>query len=98
MPSLKFEGEYPLGKYRFDESALPVEVELEVFNPFIPMDLKNSAIPCAIYTVTAKNTSSVPVKVDLLAAQKNALGYQRTNAKERANRKKPTSARTKIGS
>ena len=75
MPSLKFEGEYPLGKYRFDEPALPVEVELEVFNPFIPMDLKNSAIPCAIYTITAKNNSSTPVKVDLLAAQKNALGY-----------------------
>uniref|UniRef100_UPI003565C463 GH116 family glycosyl-hydrolase n=1 Tax=Pontiella sp. TaxID=2837462 RepID=UPI003565C463 len=75
MPSLKFEGEYPFAKYRFEEPALPVEVELEVFNPLIPMDLKNSAIPCAIYTVTAKNTSSSPVTVDVLAAQKNALGY-----------------------
>ena len=81
MPSLKFEGEYPLGKYRFDEPALPVEVQLEVFNPFIPMDLKNSAIPCAIYTVTAKNTTSTPVKVDLLAAQKNALGYHERKGK-----------------
>ncbi len=75
MPSLKFEGEYPFAKYRFEEPALPVEVELEVFNPLIPMDLKNSAIPCAVYTVTAKNTSSSPVIVDVLAAQKNALGY-----------------------
>ncbi|MEI6891443.1 MAG: GH116 family glycosyl hydrolase [Pontiella sp.] len=75
MPSLKFEGEYPLAKYRFDEPALPVEVELEVFNPFIPMELKSCAIPCAIYTVTAKNTSLSPVKVDVLAAQKNALGF-----------------------
>ncbi|WP_345684281.1 GH116 family glycosyl hydrolase [Novipirellula caenicola] len=75
MPSLKFEGEYPLGTYRFEEPALPVEIELQVFNPFLPMDLKNSAIPCAIYTITAKNTSSARVKVDVLAAQKNALGY-----------------------
>ncbi|WP_442506788.1 GH116 family glycosyl hydrolase [Novipirellula sp. SH528] len=75
MSSLKFEGEYPFAKYRFDEPELPVEVELEVFNPFIPMDLKHSAIPCAIYTVTAKNTSSSPVKVDVLAAQANALGF-----------------------
>ncbi len=75
MPSLKFEGEYPFAKYRFEEPALPVEVELEVFNPLIPMDLKNSAIPCAIYTVTARNTSSSPVTVDVLAAQRNALGY-----------------------
>ena len=75
MSSLKFEGEYPFGKYIFEEQALPVEVELEVFNPFIPMDLKSCAIPCAIYTVTAKNTSQAKVKVDVLAAQKNALGF-----------------------
>ncbi len=75
MSSLKFEGEYPLSKYCFKEPALPVEVELEVFNPFIPMDLKHSAIPCAIYTVTVTNPSSSKVKVDIVAAQKNALGY-----------------------
>ncbi|MGJ8653772.1 MAG: GH116 family glycosyl hydrolase [Opitutaceae bacterium] len=75
MSSLKFEGEYPFAKYRFEESALPVEVELEVFNPFIPMDLKACAIPCAIYTVTAKNRSSSKVMVDVLSAQKNALGF-----------------------
>lgn len=75
MTSLQFEGEYPFAKYRFEEPALPVQVELEVFNPLIPMDLKNSAIPCAIYTVTARNTSSSPVKLDVLAAQRNALGY-----------------------
>ena len=75
MSSLKFEGEYPFAKYRFDEPALPVEVELEVFNPLIPLDLKNSAIPCAIYNVTVTNPSSSNVKVDLLAAQQNALGF-----------------------
>jgi uncharacterized protein (DUF608 family) len=76
MSSLKFEGEYPFAKYHFEESALPVDVTMEVFNPFIPMDLKNSAIPCVIYTVTVKNTSASQVTVDLLAAQKNALGFQ----------------------
>ncbi|MCM2369593.1 GH116 family glycosyl-hydrolase [Aporhodopirellula aestuarii] len=79
MSSLKFEGEYPLAKYRFEEPALPLEVELEVFNPFIPMDLKNSAIPCAIYTATVTNPSPSAVKVDVLAAQKNALGYAEGN-------------------
>ncbi|MDQ8180265.1 GH116 family glycosyl-hydrolase [Pelagicoccus sp. SDUM812005] len=75
MSSLKFEGEYPFAKYRFEESELPVEVELEVFNPFIPMDLKSCAIPCAIYTVKATNRSSRKATVDVLAAQKNALGF-----------------------
>ncbi|TWU34574.1 hypothetical protein Q31b_55280 [Novipirellula aureliae] len=79
MPSLKFEGEYPLAKYRFEEPSLPVEVEMEIFNPFIPMDLKHSAIPCAIYTATVTNRNSSAVKVDILAAQKNALGYAEGN-------------------
>lgn len=81
MKSLKFVGEYPFGQYKFEDSALPVEIELEVFNPFIPMDLKSCAIPCAIYTVTAKNTSGSKVKVDVLAAQKNALGYNEGKGK-----------------
>ncbi|WPJ97032.1 GH116 family glycosyl hydrolase [Coraliomargarita algicola] len=81
MKSLKFIGEYPFGQYKFEEPALPVEVELEVFNPFIPMNLKGCAIPCAIYTVTAKNTSNSKVKADVLAAQKNALGYNEGKGK-----------------
>ena len=83
MPSLTFTGEYPLGTYRFQEPALPVEVSLEVFNPFIPMDLKASAIPCAIYTVTAKNPTDKPVAVDVLAAQTNALGFNEGKGKNR---------------
>ncbi|MBK1825567.1 GH116 family glycosyl hydrolase [Haloferula rosea] len=79
MKSLKFEGEYPFARYRFEEPALPVEVEMEVFNPFIPMDLKACAIPCAVYSVTVRNPSSGPVTVDVLSAQKNALGFNEGN-------------------
>ncbi|MDF7809409.1 GH116 family glycosyl-hydrolase [Pontiellaceae bacterium B12219] len=75
MPSLRFTGEYPFATYRFEEPDLPVEMELEVFNPFTPMDAKSSAIPCIITTVKATNTSSDPVRVDVLAAQKNIVGY-----------------------
>jgi len=75
MASLRFEGEYPFARYHFEEPALPVAVELEVFNPFIPMDAKHSAIPCVIYTIKVTNLSSVPVQIDIMAAQKNAVGY-----------------------
>jgi len=78
MSSLTFEGEYPFAHFHFKEKALPVQVSLEVFNPLIPMDLKNSAIPCAIYTIKVKNTSNAPVNVTVLASQKNALGYTKS--------------------
>ncbi|MDF7823593.1 GH116 family glycosyl-hydrolase [Pontiellaceae bacterium B12227] len=75
MSSLRFTGEYPFASYRFNEPELPVKMELEVFNPFTPMDARSSAIPCVIYTVKATNPSSVSVRVDILAAQKNLVGY-----------------------
>ena len=75
MKNLKFIGEYPIARYQFEEPALPVEVELELLNPFTPMDLKSSGIPCIVSTVKVTNTSSVPVTVDVLAAQKNIVGY-----------------------
>jgi non-lysosomal glucosylceramidase len=75
MDSLTFKGEYPFANYQFEDKQLPVEVTLEVFNPFTPMDLKNSALPCVIYNVTVTNTTASPIEANVLSAQKNALGY-----------------------
>jgi len=75
MQSLTFQGEYPFGWYQFEDPALPVRVTLEAYNPMIPMDLKNSAIPCAIFRIKAINPSNAPVEVSLLASQQNAVGF-----------------------
>ncbi len=75
MQSLTFSGEYPFGWYRFKDDTLPVQVTLEAYNPLIPMDLKNSAIPCAIFRVNVSNPSDAPVEVSLLATQQNAVGF-----------------------
>lgn len=75
MDSLSFQGEYPLGWYHFNDKELPVEVTLEAYNPLIPMDVKNSAIPCGIFSFKIKNTSKKKVEVNLLATQQNAVGF-----------------------
>lgn len=74
MADLTFEGRCPFGWYRFEEPALPVRVELEVFSPFIPMNARDSGIPCAIFNVTVTNPGAEAVEVGLLAAQQNAVG------------------------
>jgi len=76
MESLSFQGEYPFGWYEFEDDAMPLKVSLEVYSPLIPMDAKNSAIPCAIFNITAVNESTEPVEVSWLAAQQNAIGYR----------------------
>lgn len=81
MDSLSFHGEYPFGWYNFWDDELPFEVTMEAYNPLIPMDLKNSAIPCGIFNVKVKNSSKDKIKINLLATQQNAVGFNgyRTN-------------------
>ena len=72
--ALSFRGEYPFGWYTFEDDGLPIRASLEVFSPMIPLDEKNSAIPCAIFNLTAENASKEPVEVSFLATQRNAVG------------------------
>jgi len=53
----EFKGEYPFGEARISDSSLPLQVTLTAWNPFIPLDDKNSGIPCAILEYTLHNIS-----------------------------------------
>ena len=75
MEKLQFRGEYPFGWFDFADTSLPVKVSLEVFNPLVPLDARDSAIPCVISNVTVTNTGHELVKVDLLAVQLNPVGF-----------------------
>lgn len=75
MEKLEFRGEYPFGWFDFIDPALPVKVSLEVFNPLVPLNAADSALPCLISNVTVTNTSEKPVEVNLLSAQLNPVGF-----------------------
>lgn len=74
VKSLSFTGQYPLANYRFEDRALPVTVSMEVFSPLVPMNARDSSIPCVVFNLTATNSSATPVHVTFLAAQQNAVG------------------------
>jgi uncharacterized protein (DUF608 family) len=59
-----FTGEYPFGEPRLIDSSIPLEVNLAGWNPFIPLDDKNSGIPCVILEYTLRNTSHQPVEYE----------------------------------
>ncbi len=73
--ALSFRGEYPFGWYDFKDANVPVKISMETFSPLVPLDVRNSAIPCAIFNFTAANPTDRPVEVSFLAAQQNAVGY-----------------------
>jgi uncharacterized protein (DUF608 family) len=51
-------GEYPFGEAAISDASVPLQVALTAWNPFIPLDDKDSGIPCAILEYTLHNSSS----------------------------------------
>lgn len=56
-----FRGEFPFAEVHFADSAVPLAVTLVAWNPMIPLDDKDSGIPCAILEYTLHNASAAAV-------------------------------------
>ncbi len=69
------EARMPFTELRYRVAPLPVDVSLEAFSPFIPLDARNSALPLAFFTFSVWNRSATPVRVALFMAQRNIVGY-----------------------
>jgi uncharacterized protein (DUF608 family) len=59
--SSTFRGEYPFGAVQLSDPNIPLEVTINGFSPFIPLDDKNSSIPGLVLRYTLKNRTSEPV-------------------------------------
>jgi len=59
-----FKGEYPFGEATLSDASLPLQVKITGWNPFIPLDDKNSGLPCAILEYALHNTSSHAVEYE----------------------------------
>jgi uncharacterized protein (DUF608 family) len=60
-----FKGEYPFGEATTTDPAIPLQLTVTAWNPFIPLDDKDSGIPCVILEYALQNTSSQPVDYEL---------------------------------
>ena len=65
FPDVTFCGEYPIGKVTYSNPTFPLNVTLEAFSPFIPLDLDNSSLPATIMKFKVKNTSSTKIEAEL---------------------------------
>ena len=73
--SVQFEGAFPFARLRFQDSRIPLEVSLEAFNPFIPLNPEDSGLPAALFYFTLKNLSEKPVNAILFANLENKIGF-----------------------
>ncbi|MBN2506657.1 MAG: hypothetical protein JXQ71_08180 [Verrucomicrobia bacterium] len=70
---LEFLGEYPVGLVTYRDPASPLEVSLEAFSPFIPLNPEDSALPATVLRFTLKNTSAAPARAELAGWLQNAV-------------------------
>ena len=69
-----FRGEYPVGTVNYKDPSVPVEVTLEAFSPFIPLNTDDSSLPATIMRFTVRNTSATQVDATLTGMIENAVG------------------------
>jgi uncharacterized protein (DUF608 family) len=75
LDEARFTGEYPFARIAFEDAALPLTVELEAFNPFVPLDAEASGLPAAIFLWRLRNDGNAPVQATVALSLLNAVGY-----------------------
>ncbi len=88
LESAVFTGEYPLAHIDFEDSSLPVKVELDAFSPFIPHEPDESGLPVAILRYRVTNPGLVEASVGIAFSIENPVNTKEESggaAREKAN-------------
>ncbi|MCF7890843.1 hypothetical protein K9M78_06450 [Candidatus Bipolaricaulota bacterium] len=70
-------GEIPFVNVDFEDDQLPVDVSLEAFSPFIPLQPDDSGIPGAVIRYEVENNSEEAIEVVVTGSLANAAGFER---------------------
>lgn len=73
--SARFRGEYPFAYIEFSDKDIPLKVNLEAFNPLIPLNDLDSGLPIVIFYFTIKNTGYIPIEGTLAFSMLNPVGH-----------------------
>lgn len=71
---ITFRGEYPIGYVNYRDKSCPLQILLEAFSPFTPLDVDNSSLPATVMKFTLTNVSSERVSGLLTGRLENAVG------------------------
>lgn len=76
MRSARFRGEFPFAEIEFQDPKLPLEVTLEAYSPFIPLNADDSGLPIAVLRFHLRNKVGATVRVSLAGNLFNPIGYR----------------------
>lgn len=70
---ITFKGQYPIAEISYRDGQLPVEIDLQAFSPFVPLDVDSSSYPATLMRFTLTNTSDAKASVELSGWLENAV-------------------------
>ena len=73
--AVRFCGEYPIGIVQYRDPAVPIDIDLEAFSPFIPLNADDSALPATVMQFTVTNTGDAAAEVELVGWLENAVCF-----------------------
>ncbi len=76
---VEFRGEFPIAQLKFLDPHFPGQVIMTAFNPFIPLDDKDSSIPGAFFAVEIENTHKLPLDYTVCLSVNNPVPKGRVN-------------------
>lgn len=79
---ITFKGQYPMAEICYRDAKLPVEIDLQSFSPFVPLDVDASSYPATIMRFTVTNTSNKKATVELSGWLENAVLNNTKNNKD----------------
>ncbi|MFA0731295.1 MAG: hypothetical protein LKKZDAJK_002568 [Candidatus Fervidibacter sp.] len=75
VKGLKAQNRFPILRVRY-ETELPIEIDLEAWSPFIPLNAKESATPIAVFSFTLRNPTKYPVEAAVMMNLQNIVGWE----------------------
>jgi uncharacterized protein (DUF608 family) len=82
MAAAEFHGSFPEARIHFVDSRCPVDISLEAFSPFFPIDIDNAGLPAAVLTYTVKNPLKATVEVSIAWSVSNPSSNDKSRINE----------------
>ncbi len=74
-----FHGKFPFAELEFIHGSFPGQVTMRAFNPFIPLDDRDSGIPAAFFEIEVHNSTEMPLVYTIAGTLNNPLPANNLN-------------------
>lgn len=69
----EFDNQFPLQRWRFKDPSIPINMSMEVFSPFIPLDVERSSYPLVVFYWELDNPTAETVTGSVVFSMENPI-------------------------